>query len=67
MTLEMGFNLLQNILKINIISAINRIVDTDVVNDVTSTCENVNTCVVIRFLCTALSTESQRRHMINLK
>ena len=36
--------------KMNIISIRKRIIDTDIVNDVTDVCQSVITCVVIRFL-----------------
>ena len=52
--------------KMNIISLRKRIVDMDVVNDVTCTCQSVITRVVIRFYDMTLSTEQQRRHVINL-
>ena len=53
--------------KTNIISLRKRFVDMDVVNDVTCTRQSVITRVVIvyDFYDTTLSTDLQRRHMIN--
>ena len=48
----------------NIISLRERITDTDVANDVTSTRQSVITRVVIRFYDMTLSIKYQRRHII---
>ena len=52
-------------MKINLISARKLIGDTDVVNDVTSMRQSVITVWSYDFNDTKLSTEKQRRYMIN--